>query len=470
MDRIKNNVIWFFLSLYVVFACLMILFFDGTGDTGDSVLHYLYARSAPIHPELYFDHWGKPVFTLLASPFAQFGFVGIKVFNSIVILITLYLTYKSVVALELKRPIIALLIIMCSPLVILLTFSGLTEPLFALFTIWGLHLVTKNRVLLACIVISFLPFVRSEGLIIISAFGLYLLVKRHWKLLPWLLCGHVAYAVAGVFYYEDILWVFTKIPYASTTSIYGNGELFHFVGQLPYVIGIPSAILLVVGLQVLLLQLVQKKFSSEIHAIVFYGFLSYFVAHTLFWYLGIFNSMGLKRVLIGVIPFIAIIGLIGAKTIIDVFQKTKHGSLIATVVIVSLVVIFPFTKNPAAVHWDRDMKLSDDQKAAYKMCVLVEEYRSNTSKQGRLIYLPPYLSLALDIDHFDESEHININTELVQKYLRKGDIIIWDSWFSVVDAGVDREMLDNHPNLQLIKTTTGMIKDVEIEYAMYVFE
>lgn len=39
--------------------------------------------------------WGKPVFTLLAAPFAYWGFTGIKLFNVALATATLWLTYRS---------------------------------------------------------------------------------------------------------------------------------------------------------------------------------------------------------------------------------------------------------------------------------------------------------------------------------------------------------------------------------------
>ncbi len=39
----------------------------------DSWNHYLYARWSLKHPLLLLDLWGKPFFTFLAMPFAQFG-------------------------------------------------------------------------------------------------------------------------------------------------------------------------------------------------------------------------------------------------------------------------------------------------------------------------------------------------------------------------------------------------------------
>ena len=52
---------------------LLQLFFAGTYDAGDSLMHFQIARHAPLHPHLYLDLWGKPTFTLLASPLAIWG-------------------------------------------------------------------------------------------------------------------------------------------------------------------------------------------------------------------------------------------------------------------------------------------------------------------------------------------------------------------------------------------------------------
>ncbi|MEA3478152.1 MAG: hypothetical protein U9R60_08235, partial [Bacteroidota bacterium] len=129
----KNNTIFILLLIYAIVATLTIYFFDGTGDSGDSIYHYLFAKFAPLHPQLFFDHWAKPVYVLLVSPFAQFGFIGVKIFNAIVSLLTIFFTFKIVKKLNIKNAIVGAIILIFSPLYFVLTFSGLTEPLFALF-------------------------------------------------------------------------------------------------------------------------------------------------------------------------------------------------------------------------------------------------------------------------------------------------------------------------------------------------
>ena len=192
MNLLKKYEIHVVLFVYSIVAALTIFFFDGTGGAGDSILHYQFAKSAPTHPELYFDHWAKPLFTLIASPFAQFGFIGMKIFNALVVFTTLLLTYKITKKLALKNAILSSVILLFSPLFFVFTFSGLTEPLFALFICLGIYSVLIDRRILALIIISFLPFIRSEGLIIMGGFGLYFLLNKQWKLLPWLAFGHIA--------------------------------------------------------------------------------------------------------------------------------------------------------------------------------------------------------------------------------------------------------------------------------------
>ncbi len=461
MQWIKSNILWLFLSVYVVFAICVIAIFDGTGDSGDSILHFLFAESAPKHPELYLDHWAKPVFTLLASPFAQFGFVGMKVFNALVVFLTLLFTYRAAVNWNIKRPVFVLLFIACAPLLIRHTFSGLTEPLFAMFIAWGMYLVSRNKWLFACIVISFLPFVRSEGLIVMTSFGLLLLIRKQWKYIPWLLFGHVVYSIVGWFHYKDILWVFTKIPYASANSIYGKGDLFHFIDQLPFVIGIPAVLFLGSGVLNLLFRLVRRQFQPELHALVLYGFLSYFVAHSLFWYLGIFNSMGLNRVLLGVMPFIAIICTIGINAILELTRNSKLQLGLAGLFALAIL-SFPVWDNPSAVHWKRDMNLSGEQQTARKATL----YAKSLEGQGRFLYLPPYVSMVLDMDHFDKKKRSDINAFTIQE-VQSGDILIWDNWFSVVDAQVTQKMIEETGAFQKMRTVKGMQEDREVIYVVY---
>ncbi|HNQ82966.1 MAG TPA: glycosyltransferase family 87 protein [Bacteroidales bacterium] len=468
IDKIRRNrgmAIYAVLATYAVLAAFIITFFNGTGDSGDSIHHYLFARYAPQHIELFFDHWAKPLFVLLASPFAQFGFTGMKIFNALAGLFTIWFTYRTVQLLNLRNPLLVTLLLIFAPMYFVQTFSGLTEPLFALFISIGLYFVVREKFVLSFLIISFLPFIRSEGLILIGVFALYAIVKNQWRPLPWLLTGHILYSVAGFFVHGDLLWVFTRIPYARLASTYGSGTIFHFAEKLNYVIGIPIFILFWAGVLSIILKLVRRQISKEIFILVFLGFLSYFIAHSLFWYFGIFNSMGLQRVLIGVMPMIAIISLTGFNFLTEELARNHRVTRkISQIALMSYILIFPFLSNPAAIKWDTDLSLAEDQVAATGVKEFIISHYSITTP--RLIYSHPYLSEALQVDHFDQEKRLDLNKENLSR-LRPGDLIIWENWFAVVENGISKESLEQNPDLINIFNTTNNKGKREIQFIIF---
>jgi len=460
----RNSYIYFVLAAFAIAAIFMIVMFDGTGDSGDSIMHYLFAKYAPDHPFLFFDHWAKPVYVLMASPFAQFGFTGIKIFNAIITFFTIYFTYMIAVKLNITSPYMVAFILLFSPLYFVLTFSGLTEPLFALFISCSIYAVFKNKYVIASILISFLPFVRSEGLIFIPVFALYFLYAKKWLPLAFLLTGHVVYSFLGYFVFNDFLWVFNKIPYAHLSSIYGSGSLFHYVGHLIYVVGVPIYILFAAGIIKLILLLIKKEASTELYILVFIGFLAFFIAHSLFWYLGVFNSMGLSRVFIGIIPLIALIALLGYNFITeDIMGKNKLIKVITHVVLIVYIIIFPFTSNPASVDWKNDFRLTKDQQLAK---IVSDSIVNSIGKDHRFVYTHPYLSEVLKIDHFDSKKRVEITNEYLN-HIKKGDLIIWENWLSVVERGITKEMLDSIPDLHHLFEIKDVDDGRDIHYSVY---
>lgn len=389
-----------------------------------------------MHPELFLDHWGKPLFTLLASPFAQFGFVGIKFFNLILASLCIFFAYKTAKIINDKTAWLTPIVLMTSTMFVTLTFSGLTEHLFAFISILGAFFFLKRKLWLSIIIISFLPFVRSEGLIIIAIFGSVLLLQKNWRLIPLLLFGHIIYSIIGAFHYSDLLWVFNKIPYASTNSPYGNGSAFHFIDQLNYVIGLPNYILLCIGLINSALYFYRKK-NSLITIIIIIGLpMAFIIAHSIFWYFGIFNSMGLKRVLIDILPFIAIISSFSIYPLFVNNFKNGKWKVYACLVLVSILFLFHITPNNSSINWNKHLDLMPDQKCIVSMY-----------KEGKLplenkkyLFNHPYLCEVLNLDPFDpirsgvlKAENLN-NSDSV--------IIIWDNWFSVVQGNTSKELLN----------------------------
>ena len=54
------STLFFLLCLFIAFS------YEGTGDSGDSISHFLYAQYAFKHSENFFYQWAKPLFVLFA--------------------------------------------------------------------------------------------------------------------------------------------------------------------------------------------------------------------------------------------------------------------------------------------------------------------------------------------------------------------------------------------------------------------
>lgn len=442
-----------FLSAFLAVSSYIIFAFDGTGDSGDSVYHFLIAYGASTHPILFFDHWGKPFFTLLASPFSQFGFDGIQLFNVLLTAGAIWLVVAVAKSLGYRQPVWAGVFLAAAPFVFKMQFSGLTEYLFAFQLICSVWLVLKEKHVPAAVLVSLLPFVRSEGLIIIGVFAFYFLLEKHYRALAWLAFGHVAYGLIGSFYKGSPLWVINNIPYATPGSVYGSGSLDHFVVQLFYVVGPVLYGLWIIGLLTYLAKAKTywKKQRIEL-VLVVGGFLAYFVAHSLFWYLGIFNSMGLKRVLIAVMPLIAIICLNGLQTLITLEQKLWPQAWLSRILVPLAVLFLPFTSNKSAILWPSDFELTPEQRLLQSAA---DHIRAESLSQAdqRIFYAAPYAAIALGIDHFNQYQHGLLEHEVLPHML-PGEIAIWDNWYAPTDKNVQLEQLLNQYQLTELQRFT----------------
>ncbi|MGL4597293.1 MAG: hypothetical protein ACRCYO_07195, partial [Bacteroidia bacterium] len=164
---------WHWIFFPVLFLLLMYfnLAAEGVYDTGDGVLHYMIAQAAIEDPSLLLDHWNKPVYTLLTCLPAQFGYAGVVAFNICCLLASGFFAWKIAAHWKWREAPLAAVLTVFAPLAFVVSLSGLTEPLFGLVLIAGLYSVVKGHFKTAAILLSFLPFVRSEGFFLLPLVG-----------------------------------------------------------------------------------------------------------------------------------------------------------------------------------------------------------------------------------------------------------------------------------------------------------
>jgi hypothetical protein len=457
-----NTPAYLITGLFFLAGVFLLIFANGTGDEGDSVMHYLYARHAFQYPEFFLYHWAKPVFTLIAAPFAQAGFKGLVFMNIVVSSVTIFLTYRIAQKLKVPLPWLAALATALSPLMMIVTFSGLTEPLFALWMMIGFYFLVNKKYLTGFLWISFLPFVRSEGLIILCVLVVYAFFERKWKYIPLLMVGHLAFSLAGLIMHKDPLWVFNEMSYAVLSSAYGEGYWNDFLRRLPEVSGTVLCFFLVLGLLYGAIRTVKRFFYHEKDAIgnnelflVYGSFVTYFIAHSLFWAFGIFNSFGLIRVMMAVIPLMGIICARGVKyfsMLLDVTMKSK-----AIWISVALIIIFPFLPGNYGFKWKRDFSLKADQLAEKRMSNFVKKNYPDY-KNYVFYYEACYNSVALDVNYFDSTEHRRLLNAFEENRFPPQSFIVWDDWYARMAGNVEYEKIEKDGRFALLGIFTE--KDV----------
>ena len=151
-------------------------------NTGDGLIHFYISEASWSNPILFFHHWDKPFFTLLSSSFAQFGYGGIVFFNCLVFSGISFYRWKILDHFQVNKSLSLIfpVLLFSIPDIYETTLSGLTEPLFNLILTASFFTLIKKRFVSFAILVSFLPFCRSEGqLVIILAIAVLAMMKEY---------------------------------------------------------------------------------------------------------------------------------------------------------------------------------------------------------------------------------------------------------------------------------------------------
>ncbi|MEY4111073.1 MAG: hypothetical protein RLZZ46_1428 [Bacteroidota bacterium] len=396
---------------------------EGTTDTGDGVMHYLFARFAPEYPLLYLDHWAKPVFTLLASPFAQYGLYGVCLYNILCSFTAGFFIMMTLRPLGNLLAECAFWATISSPQLFMANFSGLTEPTFALIIAAGIYLASVNKLLAASLLWSFLPLSRTEGFFLLPVFGIYFLSKKNYTASLLLITGSLIFSFAGGIAKGNFLWLIEQNPYKGE-AMYGNGKWNHFINHSEYIWGVPGTILLIAGITLPLI--FRKKISGLPNIPIWFTHslvIVFFVLHSVLWWKGLFGSLGLIRVMAAMAPLFALTMVRPLQPLLVKINNTPR-KLFVLFSFIALSAFTPIKQFNPPVKADQNLQLIID-------CAnwLNEKYDDEIPK---VVYSYPLFSWVLDVNHFDNSKHIEISgLDKVRpaNTLQKGEIVIWDSFF-----------------------------------------
>ncbi len=446
--------VWLFAwwGLCAAWALRVRLNSPGILEGGDGVHHYQIARYAWKHPELLLDIWGKPLFTLFSSPFAQLGHWGMVLFNVVCLVVTAWaadgvLRKAGIAARLLFAP-----LLLFTPVYGTMVLAGMTEVFFGLLTVIVLRLLWDQRYGAAMLVASFMPFARPEYVAFVPLALAWVAYQRQWKALPFILTGHLIYGIVGTFVHKDPLWVFHQDPYTGAADIYGHGEPLHFISRFKEMFGAPLMWAVVVAVVAAIWLWVNDRTNrAGLKLLLVVGFLpalGILTLHSLLWWKGWKGSLGLLRVMATAAPLLVLcavwpIGMAGISTV-----RTWPGRILGSVLLIAFLV----KGQQAALRAFQELPIPDQPYEQF-MRDVGERVAAVRDQYGKIVYYHPQVAFNANIDPF-EQERAQLGwaprPELPALGLNEGELLVWDAHFGPKEGRTPLEQLLEHPGVEVV--------------------
>ncbi|MGV3632032.1 MAG: hypothetical protein ACO1O6_12555 [Bacteroidota bacterium] len=445
-----------YLSAVILAICWLFVTFLGNGippDTGDGIMHFFISQASWHDPQLFLNHWGKPLFILLSSSFAQFGFNGMVMFNIAVFAATCLFAFKIFEKLG-----VSLIFAALFPFVLLLPndvtitiLGGLTEPLFNLCLVIGLYLLVSKKWLAFALVLSLAPFLRSEGQLVLMVAALVLLFNKQFKYIPLLASAFLLYAIAGVFVYGDFWWYFHKSAYSYGNNIYGKGTWGHYALSYEYYLGNFGLFFSAIAVLTFMYLALRKQWERLYFSETFFAagiFIGIVLIHSYLWANAKYGSLGLTRI---ATQGVAVFMIMSLSFSYQWFRQAKRIRLINTLFFAGLIFsAWSMWTNP---KWPFQPDVLDKQVS------LAGKYlKQHENKFGSLFYHYPLLAYEMELNPLVDTDKLKIfgRGTLIQpaNEMKRGDVFAWDSHFGPLEGGIEMAQLDQHPDFAKVQAFT----------------
>jgi hypothetical protein len=457
-------------SALLIFFSIIAFLSEGSHGGGDDLAHYRLARYAFQFPEFFLDHWGKPVFTILASPFAQFGIMGVRIFNVLAALTSAFFVYRTLQILKFSTAHMGIAFVLLAPVFTALIPSSMTEIIAAALLSVSVWAYFSNKYILSAILIGFLPFARLEGILIVGCFGLVFLLARRWKPMMFLFFGFILFSLVGIPVFGDFFWFFNHIPYSSASaSIYGKGSLWYYFDNMKSIVGLPVAAFFSTGLLVWAVKMwkgnsEERRNETSYLLLIILPIFLIIAFHSLTWYFGT-GALALRRFMALIVPLFAI-GAVRGYEVIESFI-TFRKSIVVILLRIGLVVLLWTT---VLSFYSLPVKYSPMEITIKEACNWIK----SEGLLGRPVFFyDHYVSFFLDKNPFDprQSRERVYHVSQPSKDIPTGALVVWDSQFAESHGNLSFESLSRCPDLRLIKSfTVDQTKNPETLYEVHVFE
>lgn len=279
----------------------------------DDLTHYLFAKWAWTYPAYLLDEWGRPGFTILHVLPAKLGWPMCKVLSACLTAWSAWFAFRIAQGMRLRHAWAAVLFAYGQPLFFQLSQTTLTETALAFYVSLAVYLAQRGRWSWSAAVISLGMVTRHEAVVFLPV---WLIVARRSgvdlrRLLPILWAPVLVNVLAPIVGYRPL---FEKFLEPHPTTQYGAGSWLTYFSKSLEAWGPGVTVPALAGLW--------TAWRAPRGGLVAGGVVGYFAAQTAIRALGMFDSGGYARFLVGISPLVAVAALAGW---LDLWNRDKRA-------------------------------------------------------------------------------------------------------------------------------------------------
>ncbi|MEP7342342.1 MAG: hypothetical protein ABI977_31740 [Acidobacteriota bacterium] len=488
MNSCLQAFLWLMLCA-LVGAGMLFLFDDSCQIDGGQ--HYLFARWAWTHHELFVGVWSRPLFTFFYSFPALVSFRAARALTVLICLAIAWQTWRLAEDFKLCRAPLSIVLLFLQPSFFLFCADTMTEPIFALVYVVALRLHHRGKRIAGMIVASLMVLARPEGFFLAALWAFWELrsaecgvrsaenparldrpstISKTWEAaksairnpqsairLLFLATGAFLWWLAALLLTGDPLFIKHNWPtnWPMTGTVYGAHGLIAYPSRLPEVVGLFLLPVFVYGLVWLLKKRQLFTLTSS--------FLLIFVLHTILRAYGLLGSAGYPRYLVAISPAIALITLAGWNQMAKRFAHVSRPIRIGCAAIILATSAWCNFVYADGAEWSRD---------AQAIGALHRQFQMELTQPviTRFVWSKPYACILFDRDPW-ENPAFTRNREPDLQTLRDlpaGTLAVWDARIGPKEFGLRSEDFQAS-GFSLLKSQSFNLKGYVIDRAWFGF-
>ncbi|MCI0666220.1 MAG: hypothetical protein L0220_34645, partial [Acidobacteria bacterium] len=179
-----RNLQLYLLLIVCAFAGVAMAFLFDDSCQQDGGLHFLFAKWAWKHHELFVGVWSRPLFTFLYSFPALISYRAARLFTVLICLAIAWQTWRLAEDLRIKRAPFAIVLLWLQPSFFLYSADNMTEPIFTLTFVIALRLHHRGYLKAGMFVASLMILARPEGFFLGILWAVWILIGQSSKATP----------------------------------------------------------------------------------------------------------------------------------------------------------------------------------------------------------------------------------------------------------------------------------------------